>query len=394
MRWLLVSLCLLSANCFAFYVQDGKDYALDMRGMVRAYGSYYRYDNSNNALDNTDTALAAIGRLMIDLKMPSGTTAELNVYQTYIPDDLLASDQLPLDVERSSLLEWSLSDASYSHLAFDRLNIKTSWDNIDLTLGRQSINLATTFYFTPNDLFAPFAAQNFYRVYKPGVDALRVELNLGDFSQLELISVLGFERDTTTDTGWSNSPEASRGAHLVRLSTVIADQAWSFIIAGMDTQSLMGISFQGEMLDWLGIRMEGHVADRDDQSRVKEISMGLEHRWENSMDLRLEYFYHGAGGDRVINYGLYDSYYLARRYLAVGLSYQLSPLMTIDFLWNQNLVDYSDLYAFHALYSLADESELAINLSLPRGEKNDDTVIMTEFGSYPATISLELRHYF
>jgi len=130
---------------------------------------------------------------------------EVNVYQTHIPPSLV-SPQIDfgasLDVERSSALEWSFSDDNYEHLAIDRLNFRVSGNHFDLIIGRQPINLATTFYFTPNDFFAPFAAQSFYRVYKPRVDAVRAEVRLGDLSQLSLISVLGFTPDPDSDTGW------------------------------------------------------------------------------------------------------------------------------------------------------------------------------------------------
>ena len=105
------------------------------------------------------------------------------------------------DVERSSALEWSLSESNYIHTAIDRLNIHWIKDRVDIIAGRQPINLATTFYFTPNDFFAPFAAQTFYRVYKPGVDALRTEVRLGELSQLSLICALGYSPEKGSANG-------------------------------------------------------------------------------------------------------------------------------------------------------------------------------------------------
>ena len=124
---------------------------------------------------------------------------ELNIFQAYIPEALLSQGNLAsfLDVERSSALSWNLKDGAYAPLAIDRLNARITYNRLDFILGRQPINLATTYYFTPNDFFAPFAAQSFYRLYKPGVDAARAEVRLGDLSQLSLVSVLGYNRDPT-----------------------------------------------------------------------------------------------------------------------------------------------------------------------------------------------------
>jgi hypothetical protein len=53
--------------------------------------------------------------------------------------------------------------------------------------------LASTYYFSPNDFFAPFTADTFYREYKAGVDAVRLDINLGTLSQLTLIGALTYD---------------------------------------------------------------------------------------------------------------------------------------------------------------------------------------------------------
>jgi hypothetical protein len=60
---------------------------------------------------------------------------------------------------------------------------------------------------------------------------------------------------------------------------------------------VIGGSLQGELFQWLGVRAEGHVSDLNDSQRgsVSELSIGVEHRWEDSLNLRLEQFYHGNG---------------------------------------------------------------------------------------------------
>ncbi len=57
----------------------------------------------------------------------------------------------------------------------DRLVLTAHHGSFDLAVGRQPINLASTLIFTPHDVFAPFSPLDFFRAYKPGVDAIRLD---------------------------------------------------------------------------------------------------------------------------------------------------------------------------------------------------------------------------
>src|SRR4030042_4416807 len=202
-KWLLSSILFLDIMLafslppsYAFYERQWDEASIEFRGMLQAYGTAYRNPGDTVFYQDRDkSGLGGLARLIMKAQIGEAISFEADAYQTYIPEALLsvrtATNVTIQDVERSSALEWSLSDRNYVHTAIDRFNVRWSKDRLDLLMGRQAINLATTFYFSPNDFFAPFAAQAFYRVYKPGVDALRAEVRLGDLSQLSLISVLG-----------------------------------------------------------------------------------------------------------------------------------------------------------------------------------------------------------
>ena len=355
--------------------------------------------------DRSDSGIAGVARLMGDAQVGEPLTFEVNIYQTYIPASMASSRAgigTSLDVERSAALEESFSDDQYSHLAVDRLNAHWSKDRLDLTAGRQPINLATTFYFTPNDFFAPFAAQTFYRVYKPGVDAVRADIRLAELSQLTLMSVFGYRKDTGSDTGWSEEPDNERTSYVGRISTAFLDFDWALIAGIVRETRIIGGSFQGEMFQWLGMRGEGHWADPEDsqQEPDSEVSVGLEHRWENSLNLRLEQFYHQKGVDSVSDYGRAfiasqdKNAFLGRHYTALGMGYEVTPLLNTEVLAIANLVDDSYLLSMNAVYSLSDEAELALNTDIPVGEKPNGPEIRSEFGLYPYSMNVEVRWYF
>lgn len=345
--------------------------------------------------------VAGSGRLMIDSSFAEQLSFELHAVQGYAPIELqtggsnLASLR---DVERSDLLDWSFNNRQ-AHLLVDRVNLQYSSDKISLKIGRQPVNLAATYYFTPNDFFAPFAAQTFFRAYKPGVDALRANIQLAELSQLSFISVLGYNMDAGSDNGWSIDPLTSRNSYLGRVSTVFGDFELAILGGVVKKDRVLGIDFQGELFEWLGVRGEGHTRWPDSPllRNTTEFALGLEHRWENSFTIRLEQFYHGAGAVSATTYNpaaLNGGGYLARHYTAVGASYEFSPLLTGDATAIHNWVDHSSLLALYSAYSISDESELAISATIPMGRKPAGPVIQSEFGMFPYSLNVEARIYF
>ena len=291
-------------------------------------------------------------------------------------------------------------------LGIDRFNVRLSGERFDLTLGRQAINLATTFYFTPNDFFAPFSATTFYRVYKSGVDAARLEIRLGELSQLSFYQVLGYEPDGSKSSGWGGGVSDGRASSLARLSFNMAGFEWALLGGRVVDKNVIGGSLQGELFEWLGLRAEGHHADPEQAGKkaYDEFTLGVEHTYENSLNLRLEWYYNGyaagAGGGAMSDYiiapapGEAAGSYLGRQYLAFNVGYEFSPLLTVELLPIVNLTDDSYMLAVYSIYSLSDESELFFSFSMPFGKKPDAGGINSEFGLYPASVAVEARLYF
>lgn len=395
---------LLTSPASAFYEYQEGDAYMEARGLVRAFvNASHSPDDPSLFPDRHSAGAAGVVRLMVDGRVDDYWGYEFNLYQVYIPNVLIGSQAgtgVPGDVERSAMFEASFSDHDYARLVMDRAALRWSKDNLEFTAGRQAINLATTFYFTPNDFFAPFAAQTFYRVYKPGVDGFRTEIGVGELSQLSLISVFGYAPEAANDSGWSRYVSSQRDAQVVRWSSAFGNAEAIFVGGRVADSVVVGGAFQGELFEWLGVRLEGHHTDV--QSRADEdysqLTLGVEHRWENSFDLRWELFYNGAGNDSVGNYNLNSSAtlnaYLARRYSAIGGSYEFTPLLNGGGVVITNLDDRSHLVSLNAVYSLSDESDAVLNVSLPMGDEPTGGDLISEFGSYPYTVSAEYRLYY
>lgn len=396
-------LAVFSQPVHAFYFQQDENSSLEMRGMLQ--GSSLTLRNPDAPIlysDRSIAGVAASGRLMVDAGVTDLFSFEMHSVLGYAPLKLQTGGSnltLLRDVERSGLLDWSFDDKQ-GHLLMDRINLQYASGRVSLKIGRQPLNLAATFYFTPNDFFAPFAAQTFFRAYKPGVDALRADIQLSDLSQISLISVLGYSVDASSDNGWSNKPDTSRNSYLGRASTVMGDFELALLGGTVKKDRVVGIDFQGELFDWLGVRGEGHVVWPDSPllRNTTEFALGVEHRWENSFTIRVEQFYHGAGALSAATYNPTalnaSGGYLARHYTAVGGSYEFTPLLTGDATAIHNWSDHSGLLALYSNYSLSDESELAISAMIPMGRKPVGTAIRSEFGLLPYSLSVEARIYF
>ncbi|NWF35813.1 hypothetical protein F3F93_03500 [Mariprofundus sp. KV] len=398
----VIVLVALPQSAMAFLSWQEDDNSLEARGLLRGSGLALKNpDNQVYYNRRSVSGLAASGRLMVDAGFSKHISFEMHAVQNYIPLSLQhGGSNLALlqGVERSDLLDWSF-DSRAAHLLVDRLNLQYASNRVNIKAGRQPVNLATTFYFTPNDFFAPFAAQTFFRSYKPGVDALRADVQLSELSQLSLISVLGYRLDSGGDNGWSNRVDAARNSYLARISSLFGDFELALLAGSVKKDRVVGGDLQGELFEWLGVRAEGHVnfPDQAGFKRRVEFALGLEHRWENTLSLRAEQFYHGGGASSSATYAAVlatQGGYLARNYSALGAGYEFTPLLSGDLTLIYNWMDHSGLAAVYLLYSLSDESELAFSGAVARGARPAGVRINSEFGLYPNSVSAEIRSYF
>lgn len=410
--YITIAVIYFSFPVHAFYEYQGDQNSFELRGLLRPLSLIsVNPDNKTFYKNDIDVRGGGIGRLLLDARIGNHAALEFNGYQiinsstaaAVVPDSQGTSLG---DVERTSALEWKQIGGSEltTNLAVDRLNVRLTYHPVDIIIGRQPINIATQFYFTPNDFFAPFTAQTFYRVYKSGVDATRVEVQLGALSQLSFISVLGYSPVDSSSNGWSAKPDLSRTSFFSRIATTMYNFEWALLGGTVTDKNIIGASLQGELFEWLGLRAEGHYAmpENDAAGNYAEFTVGLEHQFPNDIDLRSEFFHHGPGASSNSDYKENKLVlettlpYLARRYLAIGGGYQATPLLHVSSVAVLNLIDGSDLFSFNAAYSLSDEAELSLGLIIPIGKhtSTNSNTTRSEFGLYPYSANIEVRIYF
>ena len=391
-------LCLASLFCLpgqvgAFYEVEDGGRTLELRGFMGLGAGWFKYPANNIVYaEEDDLAWSANFRLLVDAGLTEKLYLTANVLQSSYSKPPLSpafASLFPIDVDRSSILTWEQHDSlnSRSELLVDDLHLQYSASRLELAVGRQPVNLAATFYFTPNDFFAPFAPQTFFRSYKPGVDALRADYRLAELSQVTVLGVLSYDPDPGSSNGWSADPDWSGSSLLVRMSHEMAGFEWAVLAGTVDDHTISGGSLQGELFELVGLRMEGHYADPETTgtNSYYKLSTGLEKLYANSFNWRVEY-YHNSGGSA--NFGNQGS-----NYGAFGCGYQFTPLLIGSFLALTNLGDDSLLFSGNLLYSVSDESELSLIISLPSGDEPNMVDPGSEFGRQPLAVLLEYRLY-
>jgi hypothetical protein len=404
-----------AAIAFAGWESDSGDVALELRGNFRwnLIGTVPLDDD----LPDADLAHTSFIRLVGETFVGSWLFAEVHALQVVstIPAQPLNAAAFNLartgERNRTAALRWTQAEEDVSaFLELDRAAVRMSFSPVDLTVGRQPINLATATLFTPNDFFAPFAAQAFFRVYKPGVDAAHLNLELGPFTYLAAYAVLGYDRESrlgiVTEPKADDPVSLSQSSLLGRAVTSVGDFEISLLGGVVADRVVLGGGLQGELFDWLGVRAEGHgkLGEGPDEERELLAAIGVEHRFESSLFVVVEYYFNGAGAADPADYvatlqrGLGDLPYLGQHQLGAGASYEITPLLSGNLRVLTNLVDGSLLLAGYAEYSLLDDA-LAVSLSAPIGEGPDDLNglfprVPTEYGLYPFSASVELRAYF
>lgn len=393
------------ASAIYAYTQDDVNMALS--GFVGTGGWAAKYPGTGLYEENSQAGWFGDFRLLADYVDDESLSAKVNLLENVrkTPQTIFPSTgALKRDVERSALFYWQQHDSANTEaaLVLDAAYVKYgNWNN-EVTFGRQPISTTVTFFFTPNDFFAPFSANTFFRVYKPGVDAIRYEHKLKALSQLSVIGVLGYDTDFHSDSGWSNSPEWEKSSVLARITYTVG----LFELGGLGgivrETAVTGFSLQGELFDWLGIRTEGHYANSwsDTYESGLMTTLSLEHRYPSSLTVRIEYMFNGNGNESIeeamakISQGVSRQPYLGRHYTALDLTYEITPLLFGEMLFLRNWSDDSFTMSFNAVYSVSDESDLAVTLSLPGGEEPEEGTIQSELGSLPVQFSVEYRHFF
>jgi hypothetical protein len=269
-------------------------------------------------------------------------------------------------------LQGTITSSDQEHVVwvhrFDRLNVGVSpADAVDLRVGRQTISWGTTAFLSPADPFVPFIPADPFRLYRAGVDAVRVRMYPGPLSEIDLVV-----RPTDTDVG-EEVTALGRGLTTVQNWEL---SGWGGTLYG-DIAGAFGAA--GGFGAW-AVRTEAVIREIDG-TIIGRGTIGIDRAFffANGRTLAVgwEYQRDGLGAASPSDYlGILRSPEFRRgEFQVIGRdetvfngSYQLSPLWTAGsfVLWNLN--DDSVLVAPSVAYNAGDNTSVTSGLFFGFGD--------------------------
>jgi hypothetical protein len=355
-----------------------------------------------------DGIAAGVLRLLLDGDLPHEVGYEANFYfelsrgptalgaNTFLTASSFAT---PYRTRYVAWTFWSAGAVS-GQMAIDRLRFHRAFGPVDISIGRFPINHSVTFLFTPNDFFAPFSATTLNKSYKPGVDALRVGVGLGQLSGLEVLGVLG--------SGSDGVPAWSRSALTARLETVLFGFHGSLIGGRLAGRWIVGGTIQGD-IKGIGLRAEGHLGmpDREGHGHIDgplygQVAARVEHSWPwHNLSVGGEYAYFSDGAAAPADYvaraqRLFadELPYLGRHYAGVNAGIDIVPILNLALVGLVNAADGSGITTLALTYNASNEVDLSLGMLAgwgyrPRPTAAGPPLLRSEFGLTPITAFLQ-----
>ncbi len=314
------------------------------------------------------------------------------------------------------------SDESSQSLAvfhnLDRLLVSVYLPFADIDIGRQPIAWGTAHVVNPTDIIVPFSYTDLDKEERPGVDAVRIRVPLGVMSELDMGLLPGKDFDTDGDVVLFG-----RGKFYVMETNI------SVTAMGIQGDMLAGVDF-ARAIGGAGVWAEFAIYDVGDiilececnplpessdytiSEWYQRLSFGADYSFNEKTYGFIEYHYNGAGecnpSDYYRNYhkvAYKDAgvYLMGRNYIAPGMVYQITPLMSGSMTGLVNLSDGSAILTPNIEYNLRQDIYISAgaNIGFGKGgfESNDDIAGypptgQSEFGAYPDIYYTSFRIYF
>ena len=281
----------------------------------------------------------------------------------------------------------------------DRASIAYSTDFADITIGRQAIAWGSARVVNPTDVIAPYTYNELDTEDRIGVDAIRVQIPIG---------VLG-EFDTGYVFGENLAFEKS--AFFLRSQLNAVETDFSISVLGFREHLMTGFDMArgiGGAGFWLeAAYVYANVFDNEngEAKNYLRASIGLDYSFGGVAYGFIEYHFSGAGAqvpeDYLANltqpaYTDGAVYLMGRRYFVPGLTYQITPLISLGSVVLSNISDPSVFPSLQIEYNFAQDIYLSAGgfIGIGKRPETEDPQFRSEFGGYPTLFFLSFRIYF
>lgn len=339
----------------------------------------------------------------------------------------------------------------------DRLAVSYRAGKVDIILGRQPVSFGVGFVWKPADLVGTFSPTEVDGEYKPGVDALRVNFALGEFTELALVAAFGGPtcRSNVLPSGkpcegYDPQFNVEHSVALARFRTnvkavdfgVIAGWVRGDVVAGLFvTGTVKRFRIRSEVVYTWDIEEDGPDPDRTDWTGWDPLTdrfyagmgdpqgkddhfvraiFGVDYKFNTKKALTMlaEIYYNGFGRrhakdylallakPRVAEFGEISN--TGVLYAALGVNWEPHHRLPLALTVMGNLLDPSMFINATVTYKVGDESILVAGAMIPIGRAprlgslaelldnnpTNDLVARSEFGLYPYVFYVQWKMYF
>lgn len=281
----------------------------------------------------------------------------------------------------------------------DRALIKAYFRHFDLFIGRQMIAWGTGYAFNPTDVWNsknpldPDAP-------KTGVNALRMEIPMGDLSRISLVVSPG--RDLKNSSGGirykTNIARFDLSLSGIRLMN--ADRK----LLGLPPRIIIGADLAGQIGD-AGVWAEAALKNphyngikyTNFDSCYLQADVGLDYTFTNGVYVMAEYCYNQPGQKKSSDYNAADLLYIfagemsgfARHYLFAGMRYEVTSRLSYSVFTLGNMADQSVMLLPAAQYRLSDDICFELGAQIGIGHRKK-----SEYGGVYPNCFLKVSGYF
>ncbi len=271
--------------------------------------------------------------------------------------------------------------ATQSTQRLDRFNLAYAGRAFVARMGRQALTWGAGLVFHPMDLVNPFQPVATDTAYKRGTDMLYAQWLLSDGSDIQFASVPRKRRD-------SADPDAGKSTHALFANVAGNSVQWNLLVAKDRADDVFGVGVSGALggaawnLETVATRLEGDATKTSLLANVNQASTWL----RRNATLFAEY-YHNGFGERGNEYTLAElnaaltmriersqQFVTGTDYLALGATWEQTPLLQWTPTLIANLRDHSVLIDIQATHSLSNDSAIKAGVRVPVGDQG------TEFG--------------
>jgi len=287
---------------------------------------------------------------------------------------------------------WETKNVFWRH-RLDRLNVQYQLGSLEAVVGRQPISWATTLFLTPADPFVPFDPSDPFREYRAGVDAARVRVFTGPFTEFDGVLRLAEFQSGETMTALARARTSIGAWELAGWGGMLHEEA---AFSGAATVSVAGGVLRGEA-----------VIRRSQEETVVRATIGADRSFQiagRNVYVIAEYQRDGfgaAGPEELISVLLSDAaqrgelQVFGRDEIVLQGSIELHPLFGLDALVLWNLNDPSALLAPGASYSAGNEVSVRGGIYVGLGTGTAEGGLPgSEFGAVPTTGYVSLTWFF